>query len=41
MGSYKQYAAWLEGYTGNVLLVGIAYDKKKGHTCLIEKYKKS
>jgi len=36
----KQYTDWLEGYTGNILLVGIAYDEKKGHTCLIEEYKK-
>jgi len=35
----RQYAAWLKGYTGNILLVGIAYDEKKGHTCLIEEYK--
>ena len=36
----RQYADWLEGYTGDVLLVGIAYDEKKGHTCSIERYKK-
>lgn len=36
----KQYADWLEGYTGNILLVGISYDKKKGHACVIEKYRK-
>ena len=35
----KQYADWLEGYTGNILLVGISYDEKKGHTCVIEEYK--
>ena len=34
----KAYASWLEGYTGDILLVGINYDKKKGHTCIIEKY---
>ena len=36
----RQYTDWLEGYTGNILLVGINYDKKKGHTCVIEKYTK-
>ena len=35
----KQYAAWLEGYTGKILLVGISYDEKKGHACVIEEYK--
>lgn len=35
----KQYADWLEGYTGNILLVGISYDEKKGHACVIEEYK--
>ena len=35
----KQYADWLEGYTGKILLVGISYDEKKGHTCVIEEYK--
>lgn len=24
----KQYADWLEGYTGKILLVGINYDEK-------------
>ena len=24
-----------------ILLVGISYDEKKGHTCVIEEYKKS
>ncbi len=37
----RQYADWLEGYTGNILLVGINYDKKKGHTCIIESYSKN
>ena len=37
----KQYIDWLEGYTGKILLVGINYDKKKGHTCVIEEYKKN
>lgn len=36
----RQYTSWLEGYTGNILLVGIDYDEKKGHTCMIEKYVK-
>jgi len=36
----KQYINWLEGYTGKILLVGISYDKKKDHTCVIEEYKK-
>ena len=35
----KQYADWLEGYTGKILLVGSSYDEKKGHTCVIEEYK--
>lgn len=34
----RQYADWLQGYTGDILLVGIAYDERKGHTCVIEKY---
>lgn len=38
----NQYASWICGYTGNILLVGINYDmKKKTHTCMIEKYVKS
>ncbi len=36
----RQYTDWLEGYTGKILLIGICYDKKKGHTCVIEEYKK-
>lgn len=32
----RQYASWIEGYTGNILLVGICYDEKKGHGCVIE-----
>lgn len=36
----KEYASWLEGYTGEILLVGISYNKKKGHQCMIEKYRK-
>ena len=34
----KQYASWIAGYTGEIFLVGINYDRKKGHTCIIEKY---
>lgn len=36
----QQYASWIEGYTGEILLVGVNYDAKKGHTCIIEKYEK-
>lgn len=37
----KQYASWIQNYTGDILLVGIAYDKKtKQHECVIEKYVK-
>ena len=36
----RQYTNWLEGYTGKILLVGISYDEKKGHTCVVEEYKK-
>ncbi len=37
----KQYIHALEEYQGNILLVGINYDKKdKKHSCLIEKYSK-
>lgn len=36
----RQYASWIQGYTGDILLVGISYDKEKGHTCMIEKYVK-
>lgn len=37
----KNYVKALEAYTGNILLVGINYDKiSKKHECLIEKYKK-
>lgn len=34
----KKYAGVLEEYAGNLLLVGIDYDKKtKKHECLIER----
>ena len=37
----KNYPASLLDYTGNVLLVGISYDKKsKVHQCEIEEYGK-
>lgn len=33
----RQYASWIEGYTGDILLVGINYDKnRKEHECVIE-----
>ncbi len=35
----KKYFGVLEDYTENLLLVGINYDKTKGHTCAIEKYR--
>lgn len=35
----KRYASWVEGYTGDILLVGINYNPKiKVHECTIEKY---
>ena len=34
----KQYVSWIENYTGDILLVGITYNKKKGHECVIERY---
>lgn len=37
----KQYASWIEEYTGEILLIGINYDKKsKLHECVIEKITK-
>jgi hypothetical protein len=36
----KHYVKSLEGYNGEILLVGINYDKdSKKHSCIIEKYK--
>ena len=36
----KQYPSSLKGYSGNILLVGISYDKKsKEHKCMIENFK--
>ena len=37
----KNYTDWLEGYAGDILLIGINYDKQKGHTCVIEKFVKT
>lgn len=34
----KQYVSWIEDYTGDILLVGITYNKKKMHECVIERY---
>lgn len=37
----KQYADCLKDYSGEILLVGINYDKEqKNHTCKIEKITK-
>ena len=37
----RQYTSWIEDYTGDILLVGISYDKKsKKHSCIIETRKK-
>ena len=37
----KKYTKALESYTGEILLVGINYDKKnKEHQCIIEKFEK-
>ena len=36
----KNYPDVVKEYTGDILLVGISYDKKtKQHECIIEKYK--
>ena len=36
----KDYLDCLQNYSGEVLLVGINYDKEKHHTCKIERIKK-
>ena len=37
----RRYADSVLNYTGNILLVGINYDKdNKEHQCMIEKYEK-
>ena len=35
---YRNYADWMKEYTGDILLIGINYDEKKGHECVIEAY---
>ena len=38
----KKYTESLSDYTGNILMVGINYDKSgKKHECIIEKYSKN
>ena len=38
----KNYVQSVADYTGNILLVGISYDKKsKEHACIIEEYNTS
>ena len=34
----RQYAEWIKEYTGEILLVGINYDEKKGHECVVESF---
>ena len=34
----KNYVKALEDYKGNLLLVGINYDRNKKHACVIEKW---
>ena len=37
----REYVETLKEYKGNLLLVGVYYDKKtKTHTCVIEKFEK-
>lgn len=36
----KNYCDALEGFSGEILLVGISYDSEKTHSCVIEKIKK-
>lgn len=37
----RQYADWIQDYTGEILLVGINYDTgSKVHECRIEKHEK-
>lgn len=37
----KKYPDSIRSYTGNILLIGISYDKgSKEHQCLIEEYDK-
>lgn len=38
----KGYTDWIEGYTGEILLIGLNYEReKKVHRCVIEKYMKA
>ncbi len=37
----KDYAGAFKEYEGNMLLVGVNYDEKKGHSCVIERYTKN
>ena len=38
----RRYASWIADYTGDILLVGINYDKKsKEHACVIEAWRKT
>jgi len=34
----RQYTEWIKEYIGDILLVGINYDGKKGHQCMIEQF---
>ena len=34
----RRYGEWVSEYTGEILLVGINYDEKKGHECVIERF---
>ena len=35
----KRYTQWIEGYTGEILLIGINYNEKtKRHSCIIENF---
>ena len=37
----RQYASWIEGYTGNILLIEINYySQTKNHECIVEMYVK-
>ena len=39
----RKYTQALEGYTGEILLVGVNYEKdgkNKGHSCVIEKQRR-
>ena len=39
--AFEEYVEALKEYKGNLLLVGVNYDKKtKTHTCVIEKFEK-